>query len=81
MLVTPYAMNYELALFAPAVLSIPLSSSRRLVLPTLWAASLCSGASLVGLAAVYSWAAFRVLRPAGSGGDDRLMEPGIHVRA
>jgi hypothetical protein len=81
LLVTPYAMNYELALLAPAVLSLPLSSPRRLILPALWSASLCSGASLVGLATVYSWAGLRLVRETGSRRDERRVELGVHVRA
>lgn len=81
LLMTPYSMNYELALFAPAVLSLPLTSPRRLILPTIWSASLCSGASLLGLLAVYTWAANRVLRSLRSRSDERRMESRVHVRA
>lgn len=81
LLVTPYAMNYELALFAPVVLSLPISTPRRLILPTIWSASLCSGASLAGLIAVYAWAAAKALGLPGSRRDDRSVESGIHVRA
>ena len=76
LLIAPYSMNYELALLAPAVLSARLTEPRRLVLPTVWAASLCSGASLLGLLAVYAWIPVRrMLR------DDGCVEPGVHVRA
>jgi len=81
LLVAGYARNYELTLLAPAVLSVPVSSARRLILPTIWAASLCSGASLLGLAAVYSCCAAKVLRSPASRSDERRMQSGIHVRA
>lgn len=81
LLITPYAMNYELALLAPAVLSTTPTSAKRLVLPTIWAASLCSGFSLLGLAAVYGRAVSKLLRPAHSNGDEPFMKPRVHVRA
>lgn len=62
LLVTPYAMNYELAALAPAVLSKPPRSLKDFAIPFVWAASLFAGLSVAGLIAAYAWLLVR-LRP------------------
>lgn len=49
LLVSPYAMNYELALLAPAIMAIPIRRWRDMVVPLAFAASLFATASLAGL--------------------------------
>lgn len=60
LLVSPYAMNYELALLAPAVMTIKLRRMRHLVVPLTYAASLFATASLAGLAVIFAWFVGRV---------------------
>ena len=55
LLVTPYAMNYELAALAPAMLALRPRSMKELALPLIWGASLFAGLSVVGLLAAYAW--------------------------
>ncbi len=50
----PYAMNYELALLAPAVMALPLQRWRDAIVPALFALSLFATASAAGLALVYA---------------------------
>lgn len=61
LLVTPYAMNYELAALAPAVAALRIQKIRDVIVPELWAASLFLTASLVGLLAVYAWAVLQLV--------------------
>jgi hypothetical protein len=63
LLMTPYAMNYELALLAPAVMTIPLRRLRDIALPLLFGASLLAAASAAGLVLVMTWLAARTIRP------------------
>lgn len=54
LLLTPYAMNYELAVFAPALLSLPRESLRNLLVCALWGLSLFINAGLLGLLVAYA---------------------------
>lgn len=54
LLLTPYAMNYELAVFAPAMLALPREQIRNVLLAALWGFSLLLNAGLVGLLIAYS---------------------------
>lgn len=49
LLVTPYAMFYELAVLAPALAALALARWRDLIVPTIWAACLFVNLSVVGL--------------------------------
>lgn len=60
LLITPYAMHYELAALAPAVAAMPLRRARDAAIPAIWATSLFLNASVIGLLAVYCWAAARL---------------------
>ena len=53
LLLTPYAMNYELAVFAPALLALPREQMRNVVLVALWGFSLFLNAGVVGLLIAY----------------------------
>lgn len=53
LLLTPYAMNYELAVFAPALLSLPRERLREVVLVALWGFSLIVNAGVIGLLVAY----------------------------
>lgn len=64
LLMAPYAMNYELALLAPAVMSIPVHKWRDLMFPLLFGASLIAVASVAGLLLAMAWFAVRTFRPA-----------------
>ncbi|HSF13791.1 MAG TPA: glycosyltransferase family 87 protein [Erythrobacter sp.] len=61
LLISPYAMNYELAALAPVVAGWRLDRVRDLILPVMWAGSLFLTASLAGLLAVYAWAVFKLV--------------------
>jgi len=63
LLMTPYAMNYELALLAPAVMTIPLRRPQDIALPLFFGASLLAAASAAGLVLVMIWFAVRTFRP------------------
>ncbi|HXG82315.1 MAG TPA: glycosyltransferase family 87 protein [Sphingomicrobium sp.] len=54
LLLTPYAMNYELAVFAPALLALPRESLRNLLVCALWGLSLFITAGLLGLLVAYA---------------------------
>ncbi|MCY7340068.1 MAG: DUF2029 domain-containing protein, partial [Sphingomonas bacterium] len=54
LIAAPYAMNYELALLAPAVMTLPLHRWRDAIVPALFALSLFATASAAGLALVYA---------------------------
>ncbi len=56
LLVSPYAMDYELAAFAPAIAAIRIRGLRDIIVPTIWAASLFFNVSVLGLFAVCGWA-------------------------
>ena len=60
LLISPYAMNYELALLAPVVAAWRLEHVRDIRLPSIWATSLILTFSLAGLLAVYIWAVVRL---------------------
>jgi hypothetical protein len=57
LLVSPYAMDYELAAFAPAMAAIRIRRFRDITVPAIWAASLLFEVSVLGLVAVCGWAA------------------------
>jgi hypothetical protein len=61
LLVSPYAMNYELAAFAPVVAAVRFERLRDFVMPVVWAGSLFATWSIAGLVAVYAWGVFRLL--------------------
>lgn len=61
LLLSPYAMNYELAALAPAVAALRLERIRDLIMPAIWAVSLFVTVSLVGLLAVYAWAVVQLV--------------------
>lgn len=69
LLVSPYAMNYELAALAPAVAALRIQKVTDVIVPALWAASLVVTASLVGLVAVYAWAVFQLVSRWPAAGD------------
>ena len=54
LLLTPYAMNYELAVFAPALLALPRQQLRTVILIALWGFSLFLNAGVIGLLLAYS---------------------------
>lgn len=54
LLLTPYAMQYELAVFAPALLALPREQIRNLLVCALWGFSLFVNAGLLGLIAAYA---------------------------
>ena len=81
LLVSPYAMNYELAALAPVVLTMRREKLVDLAVPLVWAVALFFNASLAGLAAVYLWAAVRALILPRSAADDSAMERRIDVSA
>lgn len=62
LLLTPYAMNYELAAFAPFLLALPRNSARNLLACGVWAVSLFFNAGVIGLLAAYVAAAAPVVR-------------------
>lgn len=53
LLLTPYAMNYELAVFAPALLALPREQMRNVILAALWGFSLFLNAGVIGLLIAY----------------------------
>lgn len=53
LLLTPYAMNYELAVFAPALLALPREQMRNVILVALWGFSLLVTAGTIGLLVAY----------------------------
>jgi hypothetical protein len=61
LLVSPYAMDYELAAFAPVIASIRIRGFKDTVVPAVWAGSLFVNASVVGLLAAYGWAAAKLI--------------------
>ena len=52
LLMSPYGMNYELALLAPAVMTIPIKKPADMIFPLLFGASLFATASAAGLVLV-----------------------------
>lgn len=60
LLISPYAMNYELSAFAPVVAAWRIERPRDMILPAVWASSLFFTFSLAGLLAIYVWAAVRL---------------------
>lgn len=81
LLITPYAMHYELAALAPAIAAMRLRKLVDAALPAVWGASLLATASLVGLLAVYGWALVRLSRLLRSGYDQRPVQGRVHVPA
>jgi hypothetical protein len=81
LLVSPYAMNYELAALAPVVLTMRRERFYDLALPMIWGAALFANASLVGLAAVYVWALVVSFRKMPSTAEDRRVERGVDIPA
>jgi hypothetical protein len=81
LLVSPYAMNYELAALAPVVLTMRREKFYDLILPAVWGASLFFNASLLGLAGVYLWALASAFRRAESVGDNRRMHGVVDIAA
>lgn len=83
LLISPYSMNYELALLAPAVLSLPRPRASDAAIPFVWAASLFANASVVGLLAVYGWMVWRVRAPARDKAtlllNDRSMQRRVYI--
>ena len=77
LLVTPYGMNYELAALAPAVASMAIRRMRDVIVPAVWALSMFVNVSVVGLAVVYCWGTFKLVRLH----RDQLMQRGVHVPA
>lgn len=77
LIAAPYAMNYELALIAPAVMTLPLQRWRDAIVPTLFALSLFATASLAGLALVYALFVARGL----TGANDSLVKRRIDIPA
>jgi hypothetical protein len=61
LLLSPYAMNYELAALAPAVAAMDIKKRANLVLALVWGSSLFLQASLIGLLAIYGWALARLV--------------------
>jgi hypothetical protein len=61
LLISPYAMNYELAALAPVVAAWRLERARDVILPAIWAGSLFFSFSLAGLLALYVWAGIRIV--------------------
>ena len=53
LLLTPYAMNYELAVFAPALMALPREQIRNVILVALWGFSLLVTAGTIGLLVAY----------------------------
>lgn len=76
LLVSPYAMNYELAALAPVVFTMRRERLYDLAVPIVWAAALFANASLLGLLAVYLWAIVRLVRPSI---DDRGVECRVDI--
>lgn len=62
LLLTPYAMNYELAVFAPALLALPRDQLRNVLVCALWGFSLFINAGLLGLAVAYAAVAMPVIQ-------------------
>lgn len=60
LLISPYAMNYELAAFAPVVVNSHFLRPRNVMLPVIWATSLFATMSLAGLLVIYVWAVVRL---------------------
>ena len=77
LIATPYAMNYELALLAPAVMSLSLNRWRDAIVPMLFSISLFATASVAGLALVYAVFVARGLRPS----DDPCVERRVDIAA
>jgi hypothetical protein len=63
LLITPYAMNYEVAVLAPALMTLRTPRLRDTAAPALYAVSLFATASVVGLIAVTARFAFPFLAP------------------
>lgn len=63
LILSPYAMNYELAALAPVVLSPRFRGLAALVIPALWAMSIVAGMSLGGLLLVYLLLGSVALKP------------------
>lgn len=61
LLVSPYAMNYELAALAPAVAALPIRKPKEVIIPAIWAIGLFVTVSLLGLLAAYGWALARLV--------------------
>lgn len=61
LLLTPYAMNYELAVFAPFLLALPTNSVRNVLICAVWATSLFFNAGVIGLIVAYAAVAIPVV--------------------
>ena len=61
LLLTPYAMNYELAVFAPALLALDREQIRNVILVALWGFSLFLNAGVIGLLLAYLAVSARLL--------------------
>lgn len=81
LLVSPYAMNYELAGLAPAVAAMSFRRTRDCVVPAIWAASLFLNVSILGLVAVYGWAVVRLVSCLRSAADDLPVQRRVDVPA
>jgi hypothetical protein len=78
LLVSPYAMNYELAALAPVVLTAPRAKAYDLAIPVIWGVALFFNASLLGLVTVYLWAVAALFR---ASANDRGMERRVDIPA
>jgi hypothetical protein len=63
LLISPYAMNYELAALAPAVAAARPDKRGDVLVLSVWGTSLFATASLAGLLAGYVWLLARLFRP------------------
>lgn len=61
LLISPYAMHYELAVFGPAMLALPRDRLLNVAIIATWAASLFLNAGVVGLAVAYAAVACSML--------------------
>jgi hypothetical protein len=61
-LVLPYSMNYDLAVFAPAILAARLERPSQLIAPTIWATSLFVGMSAIGSLIAYALTSRELIR-------------------
>lgn len=81
LLISPYAMNYELAGLAPAVAAMSFRRARDGIVPAIWAGSLFVNVSILGLLAVYGWALFRLAPCLRSAADDLPVQRRFDVPA
>ena len=61
LLLTPYAMQYELAVFAPALLALPRDRLFSVAVVAVWSVTLFLNAGIVGLAIAYAATAYPTL--------------------